>query len=580
MNESLKAPTDAQHLPVERTVRESEEKLRGLFELCHLGIALTDMQGRFIEFNEAFRSICGYTTEELKALNYRALTPEKYAADDALQLAAIRLTGQYGPLEKEYIRKDGSPVSLRLNGMLITLSDGQEYVWSVFEDITVSKAAQNEIEHLAFYDPLTRLPNRLLLMDRLQQAMAVSTRTSSTGALFFIDLDHFKTLNDTRGHDRGDLLLQQVAKRIVSCVQESDTVARLGGDEFVIMLEGLSENLPEAAAQAETLGEQILTAFSTPFLLADHEYFGTASIGVTLFQDHQDSVNDLLRRADLAMYHAKDSGRNTIRFFDPDMQSVVNTRVAMEADLRQALLRQEFLLHYQPQVDEDGRMTGAEALVRWQHPKRGLVPPADFIPLAEDTGQIVPIGFWVLDTACKQLAEWATSPESRRLEMAVNISARQFYHPDFVALVLAIVERTGANPNLLKLELTESMLLTHFEDIVDKMMALKNRGICFSLDDFGTGYSSLSYLKRLPLDQLKIDQSFVRDILTDPNDAAIAKTIVALGHSLGLSIIAEGVETEEQLTFLAVNGCNAYQGYLFSQPLSAHDLELFVILNC
>lgn len=566
-------------LSVESAIRESEEKLRGLFELCHLGIALTDMQDRFIEFNEAFRSICGYTAEELKQLSYRALTSENYAADDTIRRDALRQTGQYGPFEKRFIRKNGSLVALRLNGILITLSDGQEYVWSVFEDITASNAAKDEIEHLAFYDPLTRLPNRMLLVDRLQQAMAISSRTGSTGALFFIDLDFFKALNDTRGHDKGDLLLQQVAQLIQSRVRESDTIARLGGDEFVIMREGLSEYLPEAAAQAKALGEQILASFSTPFQLADHEYFCTPSIGVTLFQGHLDNVSDLLRRADLAMYQAKNSGRNTIRFFDPEMQSVVNARVALEADLRHALLRQEFLLHYQPQVDKNGRMTGTEALLRWQHPKRGLVSPTDFIPLAEDTGQILPIGFWVLDTACKQLAEWATSPEFRRLEMAVNISARQLYHTDFVALVLAIIERTRANPNLLKLELTESVLLTNFEGIVDKMMALKSRGINFSLDDFGTGYSSLSYLKRLPLDQLKIDQSFVRGILTDPNDAAIAKTIVALGHSLGLSIIAEGVETEEQLTFLAVNGCNAYQGYLFGQPMAAEDIEAVVMMN-
>jgi diguanylate cyclase (GGDEF)-like protein/PAS domain S-box-containing protein len=580
MNEPLKGPVDAPPFPDGWTTHESEDKLRGLFELCHLGIALTDMQGRFIEFNNAFRSICGYSPEELKAIDYRALTQEIDALNDALQHEAMRLTGQYGPFESEFIRKDGSLISLRLNGILIRLSDGQEYVWSVFEDITASKAAKNEIEYLAFYDTLTRLPNRLLLMDRLQQAVAATSRTANTGALFFLDLDHFKKLNDTLGHDKGDLLLQLVAQRIQSQVREGDTVARLGGDEFVIMLEGLSERPPEAATQAELLAEQILATFNRPFQLADKEYYCTSSIGVTLFRDHEDTVNDLLRRADLAMYHAKASGRNAIRFFDPEMQTVVNARVTLEAELRHALLLQEFLLNYQPQVDEDGRITGAEALVRWQHPKRGLVPPAEFIPLAEETGQILPLGFWILDTACKQLAEWAKAPESRRLEMAVNISARQFYHPDFVALVLTIVDRTGANPNLLKLELTESVLLTNFEDIVDKMMALKNRGICFSLDDFGTGYSSLSYLKRLPLDQLKIDQSFVRDVLNDPNDAAIAKTIVALGHSLGLSIIAEGVETEDQLTFLAVNGCNAYQGYLFSPPLSANDLELFVLLNC
>lgn len=681
--------------------RLAEQKLRGLFDLAPLGIALADLQGHYVEFNEAFLRICGYSAEELRALDYRILTPEKYRASDARQSELLLQTGRFGPYEKEYIRKDGSLVNVRINGIRITLNDGQTYGWSIYEDITESKqvemnlriaaaafetqvgivvmdadrnilrinnaftaisgysiddvvgkppaqfrsgrhdptffatmwedvqrsgiwqgeiwvrrkngqvfpgwmvitavtgndgvvthyvstqiditenkAAEEAVRNLAFYDALTGLANRRLLVDRLQQAMAVSARSGRAGALLFIDLDHFKTLNDTLGHDKGDLLLQLVAQRLVAGVRESDTVARLGGDEFVIMQEGLSDNIHEAAAQAKTLGEKILTIFSQPFSMEDYEHFTTASIGVALFQDHLDKVGDLLKRADLAMYQAKAGGRNAMRFFDPAMQEVVNARATLEADLRYALRRREFVLFYQPQVNEDGRMTGAEALVRWQHPLRGQVPPSDFIPLMEETGQILPLGQWVLETACRQLVEWAQAPLTARLEIAVNISARQFYHPDFVQQVIATVEYSGVNPTLLKLELTESVLLTNYEDIIGKMSALKAKGIRFSLDDFGTGYSSLSYLKRLPLDQLKIDQSFVRDILTDTNDASIAKTIVALGHSLGLSVIAEGVETEEQLTFLAVNGCNAYQGYLFSQPLSADDLELFVALNC
>jgi len=677
--------------------RHSEEQLRNLFDLSPLGMALTDMRGRYVQFNEAFRNILGYTTDELKAFGGQVLTPQKYEAEDASHLKKLLRTGRYGPYEKQYLRKDGSLIDVRLNGMRITSGDGHEYIWSIVEDISgckpidvdqraasapvgimitdadrhilnvnktfvddsgfsaeeivgqtpnlfrsgrhdtafytamwesidrtgswqgeiwdrckngavsprwmaitavtgedgvttnyvsthfntsESKAAEDEIRHLAFYDALTRLPNRRLLLDRLQRAMVASTRSGHAGALLFIDLDHFKTLNDTLGHDMGDQLLQQVAERLQSCLRETDTVARLGGDEFVIMQEGLSESLEEAVAQARTLGEKALASFAQPFLLDNSEYFSTPSIGVAMFQDHHASVSELLKRADLAMYQAKATGRNTIRFFDPAMQSIVNARVLLESDLRRALREQEFLLYYQPQMDAVGRMTGAEALLRWQHPERGLVSPCEFITMTEDTGQILPLGQWVLETACQQLAKWARVPATAGLDMSVNISARQFYHPDFVQLVLSTLDRMEADPNLLTLELTESLLLTSFEDIVTKMSTLKARGICFSLDDFGTGYSSLSYLKRLPLDQLKIDQSFVRDILTDSNDAAIARTILTLGQNLGLSVIAEGVETRAQLDFLAGSGCNAYQGYFFSQPLSAEDIESFAARNC
>ena len=435
------------------------------------------------------------------------------------------------------------------------------------QDITERKAAAGEIEHLAFYDPLTGLPNRRLLLDRLRQAVASSTRTERHGALLFLDLDNFKALNDTLGHDIGDLLLQQVAQRLVGCVREGDTVARLGGDEFVLMLEDLSENSQEAATQTESVGEKILAVLNQPYQLDAQRYHNTPSIGVTLFVDHDGSVDELMKRADMAMYQAKAAGRNTLRFFDPVMQAEVTTRVALEADLREAALKGQFVLHYQAQVAANGRLTGAEALLRWNHPQRGLVSPMEFIPLAEETGLILPMGLWVLQTACAQLAAWAARPDMAHLSIAVNVSACQLHHVDFVAQVLAVLDSTGARPHHLKLELTESLLVKDVEGVIAKMTALKARGVGFSLDDFGTGYSSLSYLKRLPLDQLKIDQGFVKNILTDSNDAAIAKMVVALAESLGLAVIAEGVERQEQSDYLALQGCHAYQGYLFGRPL-------------
>ncbi|MFD2272028.1 putative bifunctional diguanylate cyclase/phosphodiesterase [Undibacterium arcticum] len=440
-------------------------------------------------------------------------------------------------------------------------------------DITKRKVAEDEIRQLAFYDPLTRLPNRRLLTDRLHHALAASTRSKRHGALLFIDLDNFKTINDTLGHDKGDLLLQLVAKRLSSCVRVADTVARQGGDEFVIMLMDLSEVPEEAAVQTEVIGENILAALSRPYQVAGHVYHNTASIGATLFDGHLESTNELLKRADLSMYQAKAAGRNVLRFFEEDMQATVTLRAEMETALRQGLQDGQFLLYYQAQIDDAGCVTGAEALVRWQHPVRGLVCPAEFIPPAEVTGLILPLGRWVLETACAQLTAWSSRPATAHLTMAVNVSARQFRQPDFVKQVVELLDRTGANARKLKLELTESMLLDNMEEIIAKMSALKALGVGFSLDDFGTGYSSLSYLKRLPLDQLKIDQSFVRDVLTDPNDAAIVRTIVALAQSLGLSVIAEGVETEPQRDFLARNGCNAYQGYLYSRPLPPEQFE-------
>ena len=446
-------------------------------------------------------------------------------------------------------------------------------------DISERKAAADQIEYLAFYDSLTGLPNRRLMLDRLEQALSSSARHGRLGALMLLDMDDFKTLNDTLGHDVGDQFLIEVARRLHGSVREGDTVARLGGDEFVVILEDLKDDAL-AAMQAETVAVKILHAVSETYQLdlstgegrkGSRSYHCTSSVGITLFHGNAVSVDELMKRADTAMYQAKAAGRNAFRFFDPEMQAEVTARATLDNDLREALRDGQFRLHYQPQVDDSGHWSGAEVLVRWQHPQRGMVPPFEFIPQAELSGLILPLGDWVLETACAQLMQWEISPELSHLTVAVNVSARQFRQADFVSRVLAIVARTGADPRKLKLELTESLLLENVEDIIAKMSALKAHGIGFSLDDFGTGYSSLSYLKRLPLDQLKIDQSFVRDVLIDHNDAAIARMIVALARSMGLNVIAEGVETEEQRKFLAVNGCKSYQGYLFGRPMPVDD---------
>lgn len=445
------------------------------------------------------------------------------------------------------------------------------------QDISAQKVAESRIQHLAFYDSLTSLPNRQLFIDRLEHTLAYSSRTNKSGAVLFIDLDNFKTLNDTMGHDLGDMLLQQVAMRIAGCLRESDTVARFGGDEFVVLLHELSGNHQEAAAQARLVSEKILISFAHPFQFSGYEHHTSASIGVTLFDHQPTTVDEILKRADLAMYQSKAAGRNVIRFFDPEMQALIADRVELEEDLRNGLRNDEFFLCYQPQVDNQGRLLGAEALLRWRNPKRGMIPPSTFIPLAEDSGLIVSVGNWVMYAAYKQLVLWAQQPLTASLTLAVNVSAKQLRQMDFVDQIVEVLNVTGANPKRLKLELTESLMVNNIEDVIAKMTELKNIGVGFSIDDFGIGYSSLSYLKLLPLDQLKIDQSFVRDVLTDPNDAVIARTIIALGKSLNLQVIAEGVETLSQREFLDNYGCDAYQGYLFSKPVPAEEFERDVV---
>jgi diguanylate cyclase (GGDEF)-like protein/PAS domain S-box-containing protein len=565
----------------EEARKESEIQFKEIFDEAPIGYHEFDSEGRITRVNKTELDSLGYSLEEM--LGHYTW---EYVEDSIHSKKAVleKLAGASSPginFERNFVRKDGTLIPMLIDDKLLRDKEGKIIgIRSVVMDITLRKSTEEEIKHLAFYDQLTGLPNRRLLFNRLEKSLASRFRHKREGALLFIDLDSFKTLNDTLGHDTGDLLLQQVAKRITGCLREGDTVARIGGDEFVVMLEDLSETVQEAATQAEAVGEKILANLNAPYQLGSYTHRSTASIGITLFADDQEAVDDLLKRADLAMYQAKAAGRNTLRFFDPNMQAVVNARAALETGLREAVLKEEFLVYYQPQVDSSGRVFGAEALLRWQHPERGRVSPGEFIPLAEEIGLILPIGQWVLETVCDQLAAWAGHPETAHLSVAVNVSVRQLHQANFVDQVLAVLERSKVNPQRLKLELTESMLADDTEDIITKMTILKTKGVGFSLDDFGTGYSSLSYLKRMPLDQLKIDQSFVRDIHSDSNDAAIAKMIIVLAGSLGLTIIAEGVETEAQREFLLGAGCLNYQGYLFSHPLPIEDFLNFVKMTC
>jgi len=562
---------------VERKHAEDELRIAAVAFESQESLMITDANNIILRVNRAFCETSGYTAAEVIGKNPRILNSGRHNAD--FYRAMWKTVHDTGAWQGEIWdkRKNGEIYPKLLTISTVKNSKGiVTHHVGAHIDITERKMAEGKITELAFFDSLTHLPNRTLLLDRLKHAMIASSRNRSFGAVLFIDLDRFKILNDTSGHDKGDLLLQQVAQRITASIRENDTVARMGGDEFVVVLEGLIGTIEEAATQTKIEGRKILRAISQPYQLGNIHHQCTASIGATLFRGQETPIDDLLKQADLAMYKSKAVGRNGLHFFDPAMQTIVVERAAMEVDLRIAILDNQFVLHYQTQVVSDGRVTGAEALVHWRHPQRGMLSPAEFIPLAEETELILPLGQWVLETACARLALWAIRPEMSHLTVAVNVSAQQFRETDFVDKTMATISQAGANPNLLKLELTESLLVANVEDIIEKMLALKAHGVGFSLDDFGTGYSSLTYLKRLPLDQLKIDKSFVRDVLSEPNDAAVAQTIVALAQSLGLGVIAEGVETEQQRDFLTSIGCHTYQGYFFSRPMPVEDFEEFV----
>ena len=570
---SLAKDAESQLIKAQEAMRTSEERYRTVFQTSLDPVTITVLSdGKYVDVNPAFLNLMGYERNEL--LGHTSLDlniwVDQRERENVVEI--IRQDSLCRNIEARFRKKNGEIFWVLISASVIEI-EGVACLLGVIRDLSDAKAAEDEIRMLVFYDPLTRLPNRRLLFDRLRQSLAAGIRDRRKQGLLFIDLDHFKTLNDTLGHQIGDLLLQEVARRIAACVSEADTVARLGGDEFVVLLEGLSGNMEDAADQTGHVAGKIIAAAGEPYLLAGREYHFSFSIGITVFGTQSESAHEILQQAEIAMYQAKAAGRNTMSFFAPALQTAVNARAAMEEDLRQAIKAGKFALYYQPQVDSTG-LIGAEALIRWNHPRRGLLAPEEFIALAEETGLILPLGEWVLETTCKQIAAWAHRRETANIALAVNISARQFRQPEFVEQVLTVLYRTGANPKNLKLELTESILLENVEDVIEKMSALKSRGLRFSLDDFGTGYSSLSYLKRLPLDQLKIDRAFVRDILVDVTSGAIAQTIVSLSRAMGLSVIAEGVETEEQRQFLASLGCHAFQGYLFSRPLPLEEFEM------
>jgi len=561
-------------IAIERKMIEQNLQIAAIAFESQEGMLVTDANRVILRVNSAFSQITGYSEDEIIGKHPGMLSSGRHDMDFyASMWESIVNTGSWeGDVWNR--RKNGEVYPAHLTFTAVKGRDGTivNYV-ATLVDITSRKSAEEEIQHLAYYDSLTGLPNRRLLMDRLSQALVTSARAKGGGAILFLDLDHFKTLNDTLGHDVGDLLLKQVSERLTSCVREGDTVARIGGDEFVIMLEGLSESIFEAARQAELICEKILNALNQPYQLNSYEYHSTTSIGATLFSGHEIESDELLKQADIAMYQSKTAGRNAIRFFDPVMQEVINNRALLERELHKAFDNDQFQLHYQLQVNNLGHALGAEALIRWMHPERGMVLPFHFISLAEEIGLILPIGKWVIETACSQLSVWQQSKFTKDIVLSINVSAKQFRQADFAEQIQDAVSRHGINPALLKLELTESLLLEDVEEIIATMTTLRETGVQFSLDDFGTGYSSLMYLKRLPLNQLKIDQSFVRDLITDVSDQAIVHTIIAMAKSLSLDIIAEGVETEEQLQFLLNKGCTCYQGYLFGRPLPIQQFE-------
>ncbi len=548
--------------------REAALRIAAIAFETEEGMMVTDTDAVIIQVNQAFTRITGYSAEEAIGQTPILLRSNRHDAEFYLDMWESIGRHNYWQGEIWNRRKSGEIYPEWLNITAVLGKDGKitNYVGS-FIDITERKRAENEIHHLAFYDPLSQLPNRRLLLDRLRQAVATGERNHSGGALLFIDLDNFKTLNDTKGHGIGDLLLIEVAKRLQACVREGDTVARFGGDEFVLLLEGLSEEKAQAAVQARGVGEKVLEALNHPYMLEGNEFHSSSSMGITLFFNYKEKLDELLKQADTAMYEAKKSGRNALRFFDPVMQEELEARSLLEAGLREALRRQEFRLYYQMQVNYAGSVLGAEVLLRWIHPERGLISPVQFIPLAEESGLIIAIGAWVLETACRQIKVWEENPRTRDLQLAVNVSVRQFRQLDFVAQVSEIINKTAINPRRLKLELTESIVLDDVADTIAKMQALRQVGVSFSMDDFGTGYSSLAYLTQLPLNQLKIDQSFVRHIGTKASDSAIIQTIIGMANNLGMEVIAEGVETQAQRDFLEANGCMLYQGYLFGKPV-------------
>lgn len=554
----------------EQRLQASEEKFAKAFHSSPDAITITERDtARYIEVNEGFSRLTGYAPDEVIGrtafeLNIWAFPEERAQMVEKLthngQVLHMEMHGQHRNGEVRLV--DVSVQPIELNGVPCLLLTAR--------DISELKQAQAQVQHLAYHDALTNLPNRALLMDRLTQQIALLKRHDLRGALLFLDLDHFKHINDSLGHPVGDSVLRLVTARLEASVRLEDTVARLGGDEFVVLLSGLEGKRSEVTRHVRQVADKLRQLLAEPMLLDGHRLQVTPSIGVALIPDHGNTPADLLKRADIALYRAKDSGRNAIQLFRTTMQDAASARLRLENDLRLALARGEFELHFQPQVDAcDGKVVGAEALLRWQHPQLGPQSPAQFIQVLEESGLIVEVGGWVLAEACHFCSRLMADGliDGERFSLCVNISPRQFRQHDFVDRVASSLRNSQLPNAMLKLEITEGIVIQNIDDTVGKMLRLKKHGVSFAMDDFGTGYSSLTYLKRLPVDMLKIDQSFVRDATHDPNDAEIIRAIVAMARSLGLALIAEGVEQQDQLDFLQAQGCHLYQGYLFSKPL-------------
>ena len=561
------------------TIRESEERLRMAFQTVRQAWFDIDIPSGRISASPEFSRILG-ADSDLPYTNVMTSWLDAVHPDDR-ELAGHGVrdcmeTG--GPTTIEYRRKtiQGDWIWLRSVGKIIQrdATGAALRMIGIHADITDQKSAESLIQELAYFDQLTGLPNRTLMRDRLKHATATSSRSARHGALILIDLDHFKDLNDVHGYNVGDLLLKQVGRRLKECVRDGDTVSRIGSDEFVVILENLNEILQDAVAETQIIGAKIIQTLGQRYQLKIGVHTCTASLGATIFADQSADVDDLVKRADIAMHQSKSAGRKTLRFFDPEMQDIVEQRSQLGQDLRMAVSNEQFVLHYQAQFGRDEKLLGAEVLVRWQHPTRGLIGPDRFIPFAEEIGLIEPIGQWVLRNACQQLAVWKESPATNNLALAVNVSAVQFRNEGFVNQVVEVLQSTGADPHHLKLELTESLLVTDVDAVIEKMLKLRSLGVNFALDDFGTGYASLSYLSRLPLEQLKIDRSFVEHIESRSEAAAICAAIISLAHTLNLKVVAEGVETQAQHHFLnTVHQCDMFQGYLFSRPIPLEEFN-------
>ena len=552
---------------------DSEKRFHAFMDASPFVASIKDHDGRYLYMNKGWSTAFGVPGEQWIGRTAGPARQDLRVVPGASD-AEVLESGTATETINEFHQPDTSVSYWKSTRFPFVGATGQRLLGEFSTDVTALKASEETIRKLAFLDPLTGLPNRRLMQDRLTHALALAARSKEYGALLFLDLDNFKTLNDTYGHDAGDQILKQTGERLGACMRAHDTVARAGGDEFVIILEKLDCMADVAAGQVDAIARKIIELINAPYLLHGGEHRITASIGMALFCDSRYSPDELMKRADIALYSAKADGRNTQMMFDPAMQASIAARNAMEADLRLGLAQRHFALYYQAQVDSSGELVGVEALLRLQHPDKGLIMPAALIGVAEDTGLIFELGYWTLETACTQLHAWSSDPARARLTISVNVSARQFSDLAFVERVRSIVERTGANPQRLILELTESLLLDEVETTIGKMIALRQRGIRFSLDDFGTGFSSLSYLKRLPLHEIKIDRSFVQHLTDDANDAVIVRAILALADSFGLSVIAEGVDTLAQRDFLLRSGCTRFQGYLFGRPVPVAMLNL------